>query len=504
MTRKYKIFISSSFIDMQEARLELLLKTLKLGQIPAGMELFNPGEAKNLDVIEREIAQSDIYVVFVGARAGSQVPGEEPLTYTMKEFSLARKYKLPIIPFLLEHGEYVKERNKLKANSVSEREQEQRLKDFREHIQLRDDGSKRLAGFFSYRNIPKLRDDYGDALREEIVQLEKTGAKGGWVDGRQFDQLQSRITLDESVSSNPFFHRFAARLSRFEILSKRALIQSHAKEAVAKFFWQQFMPRFDKRGISQVYFESGSSIAFLSRRFIEYVKEEEWFRAHGMHSRLKLRTNNLLTYLDFLLVEPPWSPIEIQLLPHGSISHDYGATYGSLKAARGEPAPNQPNRGLKLEEDAKREIGKLERQLSAFTLEKGLALMATSGIDILPNSPFPGPHVGSYHNMLLKRCLFSLPCSKVLFVDERKWGYPFELGNCYSVCDSEFTWKFLSTSTPLAIAMAIKDRARREQMEASLKENGFDFQEWGNQKSREEEPLPVIAANQLFARRFFD
>jgi hypothetical protein len=487
---------------MKDARLELLLKTLKLGHIPAGMELFKPGEAKNIDVIEQEIAGSDLYVVFVGARAGSQVPGEEPLTYTMKEFSLAQRYRLPIIPFLLNEQEYGIQRDKLTNSDANERAQEIKLKKFREEIQLREDGSKRLAGFFSYENISKLCDDYGDAIRNEVESLESRVTPGGWVSGQYFDQLKTRITLDESVSSNPFFHRFADRLSAFKILTKRVLIQPEAKEAIARHFCRQFMPRLDKYGISYLYFESGSSIAYVSGEFIKYVKEEEWFREHGMHSRLKLRTNNLLTYLDFLMVEPPWLPIEIQLMPHGSISHDYGATYGSLKSARDETAISRARPGLPLPEDAKQEIGKMQRKLEGFTKQKGLALMTTSGVDITANSMFPGPHVGSYHNMLLKRCLFSLSCSKILFLDERKWGYPFEQGNCFSVCDGELSWERLKRETPLAIAMAIRERGRRQNIANSLSEHGFEFQEWGNEKSHEASPLPVIAGNEPFAERF--
>lgn len=45
-------------------------------------------------------------------------------------------------------------------------------------------------------------------------------------------------------------------------------------------------------------------------------------------------------------------------------------------------------------------------------------LMTASGLDTRPESkdaPYPGPHVGSYPNMLLKRCILSLPCPKVIF-----------------------------------------------------------------------------------------
>ena len=105
--RKYKVFISSSFKDLENHRLQLMLKTLKLGHIPAGMELFQPGEARNLDVIEKEIAESDIFVILVGSRLGTQISSQlkkdkslSYLTFTMKEYEIAQKYCLPIVAFL--------------------------------------------------------------------------------------------------------------------------------------------------------------------------------------------------------------------------------------------------------------------------------------------------------------------------------------------------------------------------------------------------------------------
>ena len=69
---------------------------------------------------------------------------------------------------------------------------------------------------------------------------------------------------------------------------------------IAAYFWEQYMPRVDDKGITHIYFESGSSIAYTSRRFIEYAKEEDWFYEKGLFKKLRLRTNNFLTYLDFL------------------------------------------------------------------------------------------------------------------------------------------------------------------------------------------------------------
>ena len=262
------------------------------------------------------------------------------------------------------------------------------------------------------------------------------------------------------------------------------------------------MPKIDEKQITHIYFESGSSIAYVSRRFIDYVKGEDWFLEKGLNKKLKLRTNNFLTYLDFLLVDLPWKPIDIRLQPQGPFSNDYGATYGILKSARKIDPPNKNINRVKLADDAKKVVSKITRELGELFSTSGLILMATSGVDTDPQSPFVGPHVGSYYNMLLKRCLLSLPCPKVLFLDETKWGFNFIPNNCHPICDSELTWDYLRNDTPLAIAIAADDRDKRDSLCESLSAQGFSNQECGELKQGVKGVWPIIAGNDRFAAHF--
>ena len=105
--RKYKIFISSSLHDLKEPRYDLIFETLKAGHIPVAMEFFNPGDKRNTDVIERELADCDIFSIFIGARLGPDISDEDKITYTEQEFEWATNtYKLPIIAFLLHDTEF--------------------------------------------------------------------------------------------------------------------------------------------------------------------------------------------------------------------------------------------------------------------------------------------------------------------------------------------------------------------------------------------------------------
>ena len=501
MKRKYQIFISSPFTDLEEHRRALIFKTLKMDHIPAGMEFFHPGEPRNIEVIKQEIESSDIFVILVGARLGSVIVGEDLLTYTMKEYNLAMSCKLPIIPLILNDEEYKRERDNITSDRQNEREQQRQLDDFRSKVQFRADGEKRIAGFFSYSRIDELCDKFGDAVHKEAERLGEKGT-GGWVKGELYDDLNARIAFGTAVS-NPFFKRYAQRLSTFESLAQRTLVEATAKEAIAEYFWGQYMSRLNKKKVSHIYFESGSSIAYVSKGFIDYVIAHTWFDTHKLNTRLKLRTNNLFTYMDFLLVYPPWTPKDIQLMPQGYISNEYGATYGALNSASEEPSPSKPMPDYKIPADAAHEVKKMAQTMAlSFTREAGIVLMTSSGIDIDPDSPFPGPHVGSYYNMLVKRCLLSLPCPKVLFLDEIKWGYKFRLGSCHPVCDNGAIWNKYKKNSALAIALAARDKDSLEKLCQSLTENGFSHLEIGAAEPGTDGPIPIIAANDLFAQQF--
>jgi len=487
MKRKFRVFLSSTFRDFKEARHRLILETLKLGHIPAGMELFQPGDERNIDVIRRDISSSDIFVILVGDRLGSTVPDEERMTFVDKEYDIAVECDLPIIPFLLDGAEP---------------QREPLLQEFCNKVVSRAQGGTRIAGYFSYDNIDDLCGKYAAALNNEVERLIARDASGGWVDGTLYDKLRAHIILGDAASDNIFFEDFARRLDAFDKLSRRTKIEGPSKAAIADYFWEQYMPRIDEMGITHIYLESGSSIAYVSRSFIRYFHDEEWPYAKGLDSRLHIRTNNLLTYLQFLLVDTWWRPMDIQLMPYGPFSADYGATYGRLKSTRKMNSPMSSDEPRILPDDAAREIETLSATLKKAFARTGLVLMATSGIEIDPKAAFPGPHVGSPYNMLLKRCLLGLPCPKVMFLDDKKWNYSFKYNRCHPVCDSQFTWDYVKHDTPLAIALAAQDRARRDELTKSLREEGFTRQEVREVFLGEKGVWPIIAANECFLKFF--
>ena len=101
MEKRYQVFISSTFTDLQNARQEVSQALLQTDCFPAGMELFPAADDEQFNYIKSIIDQSDYYIVVSAGRYGSVDPSTG-LSYTEMEFDYAVQKKLPIIVLLHE------------------------------------------------------------------------------------------------------------------------------------------------------------------------------------------------------------------------------------------------------------------------------------------------------------------------------------------------------------------------------------------------------------------
>lgn len=98
LDRRYQIFVSSTFRDLQAERKAALDAILELGHFPAGMEMFPATNQTAWDLIERVIGDCDYYVLIIGGRYGST--DADGIGYTEKEYDLATKLGIPVLPLL--------------------------------------------------------------------------------------------------------------------------------------------------------------------------------------------------------------------------------------------------------------------------------------------------------------------------------------------------------------------------------------------------------------------
>lgn len=99
MDKRYLIFVSSTFDDLQEERRKVMEQILNMGHLPVGMELFQASNSDQWDYISQRIAECDYYVLIVGERYGSEAL--DGISYTEKEFDLAVSLGIPVSAHLI-------------------------------------------------------------------------------------------------------------------------------------------------------------------------------------------------------------------------------------------------------------------------------------------------------------------------------------------------------------------------------------------------------------------
>jgi len=100
MGKRFQIFLSSTFIDLEDERLAVTQAILNLRGIPAGMEMFQASTLPPWGVITPIIDTTDYFVLVLAGRYGSI--DDEGLSYTEREYDYAYEKNIPVLAFL--HG----------------------------------------------------------------------------------------------------------------------------------------------------------------------------------------------------------------------------------------------------------------------------------------------------------------------------------------------------------------------------------------------------------------
>lgn len=162
MDKRYQVFVSSTFEDLQEERKEVMQALLELDCIPAGMELFPASSDDQWSLIKRVIDDCDYYVLIIGGRYGSE--NERGISYTQMEFEYALSKNKPIISFLHKKPEEI-----IAKKTDNNPEKKKKLESFRELAQ------KKLV---KYWETPA---ELGGVVSRSMIKLIKDYPAEGWV-----------------------------------------------------------------------------------------------------------------------------------------------------------------------------------------------------------------------------------------------------------------------------------------------------------------------------------
>lgn len=178
MDRKYQVFVSSTFKDLEKERFAVMQCLLDNNCIPVGMEQFHGVPTDQWKYITKMLDNSDYYVLILAGKYGT-IEEESGLSYTEKEFDYAVDNNIPVIRLVYE------DLGNLTANKLeSTDENKKRLLAFRKKV-LRSQSD-------FYKNVDDLKFRVVTSLNKATQEC----PKNGWV---RYDQLQKEIATNADL-----------------------------------------------------------------------------------------------------------------------------------------------------------------------------------------------------------------------------------------------------------------------------------------------------------------
>lgn len=164
MDKRYQVFVSSTYADLQDERQEVMQALLELDCIPAGMELFPAANEDQWTLIKGVIDDCDYYMVILAGRYGSI--GPDGVSYTEMEYRYALDTGKPVIGFV--H----RDPGKLPSG----------------RCEMTDEGKAKLAVFRELVQRKMCRpwdspSDLGSQVSRSLIKLIKSHPGVGWVRG---------------------------------------------------------------------------------------------------------------------------------------------------------------------------------------------------------------------------------------------------------------------------------------------------------------------------------
>ena len=166
--KKYQIFVSSTYKDLKNERLEAIKTILECDCIPCGMEAFSSDGEEQFEVIKQVINLCDYYILIIGNRYGS-IHHETNLSFTEMEFDYAIERNIPVLVFMKK--DYCDES---KVDNL------ERLTAFAKKV-----SNNHLVSFWSNK------DELAKKISLSLFKSLQKNDRKGWVKGDELDEISS-------------------------------------------------------------------------------------------------------------------------------------------------------------------------------------------------------------------------------------------------------------------------------------------------------------------------
>jgi hypothetical protein len=309
MDKRYQVFVSSTYQDLQEERQEVMHALLELDCIPSGMELFPAANESQWSLIKRVIEDCDYYMLILGGRYGSC--GPDGISYTEMEYRHAIAIGKPTIAFL--H----KDPGTIPANKCENtQEGKDKLRAFRSLVE-----NKLCKNWMSAA-------DLGSVVSRSIIQLMKTTPAIGWV---RADELPDKNATLELLKLRQRVDELQAELTKSRTTAPKGaedLAQGDELHTLNYGFSSQASGEYNKSSWTGTFQATWNDIfAFLAPLMINEASDDELKTAlnafAGNRNRGHLSKDKDLkncTLSNFSLNRDDFQTIKVQLRALGLIT----------------------------------------------------------------------------------------------------------------------------------------------------------------------------------------
>lgn len=288
MDKKYQVFVSSTYEDLQEERKSVMEALLQMNCFPVGMEYFNASDESQWEVIKQLIDECDYYVLIVAGRYGS-VEESTGKSYTQKEFEYAVSRGIPVISFLHKEPDSLP-----KSKTEQNKDSEAKLNSFKEDVQ------KRLCKFWTSA------DNLASQVILSLTSLIKSKPRVGWVKADQLNAESSKeiLKLREQIDT------LKATISELENKDPEGIENLQQGEDVIKVVYKGNIS-----GKTEVKLTWNRIIAALAPHMINECTENKLIIA--LHDLVKLVRNDAPSVHN--LSDDSFQTIKVQLIALGII-----------------------------------------------------------------------------------------------------------------------------------------------------------------------------------------
>ncbi|UTW62208.1 DUF4062 domain-containing protein [bacterium SCSIO 12741] len=167
---KKTVFISSTFVDLEDERREIWKSLEKFNVIVKGMERFGARPEDSLSTCLNEVEQSDIYIGIIGVRFGS-IDGKSNKSYTQLEYEKALATNKIILVYLMDTktakvvADHIDIDNQEKLKIFKEKLRENHTVDFfKDSSDLVDKLNRKFKTFFDQKKLGNDLSDYDTSI----------------------------------------------------------------------------------------------------------------------------------------------------------------------------------------------------------------------------------------------------------------------------------------------------------------------------------------------------